>query len=394
MVATGREPTLPPDLQNDDCASPSLDNPTDYVEELRQHLSLTHQQMTAPPPPASANPHQEGSLIYVMTTPPERTNKLTPRWKGPFRVKRVPNPYQVVYEDGSVWRTVHVNHSKPANLTAPDLTLPTPAPEPPRPALGYLPRSLQRPHTHQPPSPLRAATPAGGDSLSPMSEMPPPTTAPTSQPPETVHRPRRSPRLNPELGQVCAVRSPTGNLAPRPKSSLGVTNSHPLDVLYNQCLGAKGDPCTFASLYLEDLRNGQAEQLDTMQQLTDALPKREDPTSRFALHGHIERPDQPRLQHSMRDTLWWLLPSDAEFRRASHSLQYYLARPGRRVVLRGGDVTQPKIYENRLFWIPDPAPPTPRRLDDLTSSVAASPSSVPASAVNTPPSEGHPRLPR
>ena len=100
MVATGREPTLLPDLQSDACASPSLHDPTDYVEVLRQRLSLTHQQMTAPPLPAPANPHQEGSLIFVMTTPPERTNKLTPRWKGPFRVRRVPNPYQVVYEDG------------------------------------------------------------------------------------------------------------------------------------------------------------------------------------------------------------------------------------------------------------------------------------------------------
>ena len=57
-------------------------------------------------------------------------------------------------------------------------------------------------------------------------------------------------------------------------------------------------------------------------------------------------------------------------------------------------VTQPRIYENRLNWIPDPAPPNPRRLGDLTSSVAVSTSSVPASAVNTPPSEAHPRLPR
>ena len=127
MVATGREPTLPPDLQNDACASPSLDDPMDYVEVLKQHLTLTHQQITAPPPPASANPHQEGSLIFVMTTSPERANKLTPRWKGPFLVKRVPDPYQVLYEDGSVWRTVHVNHTKPAKLAAPDLPLPTPA---------------------------------------------------------------------------------------------------------------------------------------------------------------------------------------------------------------------------------------------------------------------------
>ena len=142
MVATGGEPSLPPNLQNDAFASPSLDDPVDYVEVLRQRLSMTHQQMTAPPPPVSANPYQEGSLIFVITTPPEHANKLTPLWKGPFRVKRVPNPYQVVYEDGSAWRTIHINNAKLAKLTPPDLPLPTPAPEPPRPTLGYLPRSL------------------------------------------------------------------------------------------------------------------------------------------------------------------------------------------------------------------------------------------------------------
>ena len=45
------------------------------------------------------------------------------------------------------------------------------------------------------------------------------------------------------------------------------------------------------------------------------------------------------------------------------------------------------FYENRLHWIPDPAPPAPHRLDDL-----ASPTSDPA--IPTPPSEAHPRLPR
>ena len=48
MIATEREPTLPPDLENDACASPSLNDPASYVEVLRQHLSLTHQQMTPP----------------------------------------------------------------------------------------------------------------------------------------------------------------------------------------------------------------------------------------------------------------------------------------------------------------------------------------------------------
>ena len=48
-------------------------------------------------------------------------------------------------------------------------------------------------------------------------------------------------------------------------------------------------------------------------------------------------------------------------------------------------MTQP-FYESRLHWIPDPAPPAPRRLDDL-----ASPASAPATPM--PPSEAHPRLP-
>ena len=57
--------------------------------------------------------------------------------------------------------------------------------------------------------------------------------------------------------------------------------------------------------------------------------------------------------------MWFLLPSDGVFRRSSTSLQYYLTHPGRRVVLRGGDVTRPPM-ERRLNWILDPAPTPPR----------------------------------
>ena len=55
----------------------------------------------------------------------------------------------------------------------------------------------------------------------------------------------------------------------------------------------------------------------------------------------------------MRAALWWLLPSDGEFRRAPNGVLYYLAHQGRRVVLRGGDVTHP-LYESCIRWIPDP----------------------------------------
>ena len=316
MIATGREPTLPPDLESDACASPSLDDPTEYVEVLRQRLSLTHQQMTSPPAPAVTNSYQEGSLIFVLTTPPERTNKLVPRWKGPFVVNRIPNPYQVVYEDGPAWRTVHVNHVKLAKLTAADLPATTPTPEPPQPALGYLPRSLQRPRPRQPPPPLQAAAPAGGASSPPTASVPtPPAASPSAsqqptredtsangnpaplsspsatemQPPASSRanenagssfRPRCSARLNP---QAYAIKSPPKAPAPQSLLSETMARTYPLSSEFNQCLGAKEDPYSFSSIYLEDLRNGDTEYLSTIQQLIDAIPKTMDPASRFPL---------------------------------------------------------------------------------------------------------------
>ena len=275
MIATGREPTLPPDIQHNAHASPSIDNPADYVEVLRQRLTMTCQQMTTPPPPSSANPYQEGSFIFMMTTPPERANKLTPRWKSPFRVTRVPNPYQVVYEDGSAWRTIHINHAKPAKLAAPDLPILTPAPEPSRPTLGYFPKGYLGP---RPPPPPQAAAPAEGNSLPPTaslptpssasppasemsplaaapanpnsppsprptshpaSEMPPPATVTANQNSEPAFRPRRSPRLNPELDRVCAIKGPPGNLALQSQVNPNMARTYPLFVSYHQCLGAK-----------------------------------------------------------------------------------------------------------------------------------------------------------
>ena len=127
-----------------------------------------------------------------------------------------------------------------------------------------------------------------------------------------------------------------------------------------------------------------------MQQLVDALPKAEDPSSRYALRGHIARPGQKRLRHSMRAAIWWLLPSDGIFHRASEFLQYFLTHQGRRVVLRGGDVTLPPS-ERYLTWVHDPAPPPTRYHGDLTSSA---PSGNRDNQENTPPQDASRQLPR
>ena len=74
--------------------------------------------------------------------------------------------------------------------------------------------------------------------------------------------------------------------------------------------------------------------------------------------------------------MWFLLPSDGVFSRSSSSLQYYLTRQGRRMVLRGGDVNRP-LLERRLNWIPDLAPTPPRNHKKENPPPAAEPRKLP-----------------
>ena len=177
MIATGREPSLPPDLESEACASPSTEDPVAYVEMVRQRLALTHQQMTLPPAPEASNPYHEGDLIFVMTTPPERTSKLAPRWKGPFVIKRVPNAYQLTYEDYMVWRTVHLNHAKPAKV----------------PAGGFL--SLCHLQHHPRRLPCTSQGTIHGESEQHLLNQPPLSQSPPSQPPRLAQS--RIPRVDP-----------------------------------------------------------------------------------------------------------------------------------------------------------------------------------------------------
>ena len=79
MIATGREPTLPPDLVSDASPSSAAEDTPEYVETIQQRLQFTHQQMATPPAMPVANPYQVVNLIFTLTTPPERTSKLAPR---------------------------------------------------------------------------------------------------------------------------------------------------------------------------------------------------------------------------------------------------------------------------------------------------------------------------
>ena len=259
-------------------------------------------------------------------------------------------------------RTIHINHAKPAKFTAPDFPEPVPPIEVPRPPLGYLPTGFaQKPTKPRAPpvNPNEASMAPPAAPAVPIAR--PPAATPANQHPEPSPPRLQSPRLNPEQGQAHAILSRPAafqhHSQPRSRTAnhSEMANVYPLTIGFTEVIGPKENPLSFTSLRLVDLSNGQSQYLSTMKKLTDALAKTKDPASCFALRGHIARPGQPRLHHSMRATLWFLLPSDGTFLCDFSSLRYYLARQGRRAVLRGGDVTR-RPWENHLNWIPDPAP--------------------------------------
>ena len=124
--------------------------------------------------------------------------------------------------------------------------------------------------------------------------------------------------------------------------------------------GPQGRPLHFLQPCPRGPPQCRKEYLGDIQQLVDALPRSLDPDSLLSLKAQVTPPGQQCLPRSMRAALWWLLPSDGEFQRTPSGNQYYLARQGRRVVLRGGNFTQAGSG-SRVNWIYDPAPPPPCR---------------------------------
>ena len=110
------------------------------------------------------------------------------------------------------------------------------------------------------------------------------------------------------------MKGPPGDRVPQSQQSDTMARTYPFMLGFNQSLGAKEDPCAFSSVCLEDLRSGEREYISTVKELIAALSKTEDPASRIALRSHIIPTGHQRLRHSMRAALWWLLPSDGEFR--------------------------------------------------------------------------------
>ena len=155
-----------------------------------------------------------------------------------------------------------------------------------------------------------------------------------------------------------------------------MARTYPYLLPYRTCLGRLEDPCSFSSIYIEDLYSGQKTYVKHIQQVIDLLPRTMDPNSRYTLRAQVTPLGHQRMRDSLRTALWWLLPRDGDFRRAADGIHYYLARQGRRVVLRGGNVTSP-LHESRLLWIHNPHHNQPPRVPRRQTVISENHDSVP-----------------
>ena len=86
-----------------------------YTKDLEKELREVRKRLTPFNQAASqplANPFQEGDLILIYQQRMEKMHKLSPRWRGPYKVVIIPNSFQVVYEDQGREKITHVSNCK------------------------------------------------------------------------------------------------------------------------------------------------------------------------------------------------------------------------------------------------------------------------------------------
>ena len=113
MAATGREMTLPSDLQHDGALGATEETWGEYVDALQRRLQEVRDALHPRAKPVAPIKYAVGDYCWVATNPLERNSKFSPRWAGPYVVLRMPNPYQVIYRTPWGEKIAHTNNTKP-----------------------------------------------------------------------------------------------------------------------------------------------------------------------------------------------------------------------------------------------------------------------------------------
>ena len=196
--------------------------------------------------------------------------------------------------------------AKPPQPAAPTEGSPQPAApvaEPTQPAAA--------PSVASPPPSRPTTRSSANENSAPRSEPRSPATPGRTNENSRLDQPlRRSARLNPTA--MCLNSQPQAAPAHSSTSST-MARTYPYLLPYRTCLGRLEDPCSFSSIYIEDLYSGQKTYIKHIQQIIDILPKTMDPSSRFTLRAQVTPLGHQRMRDSLRTALWWLLPKDGDF---------------------------------------------------------------------------------
>ena len=110
----GQSMNLPVDLVHGEPAKGSSDT-GGYVKELQQRLQeirRTVAPFNRQQEKKKENPFKVGELVLIFQQPMERDHRLSPKWRGPFPIIEIENPFQVCYGDRGREKIAHVRNCK------------------------------------------------------------------------------------------------------------------------------------------------------------------------------------------------------------------------------------------------------------------------------------------
>ena len=141
------------------------------------------------------------------------------------------------------------------------------------------------PRAATPPSSRPTTRSSANQNSAPRSEPRAPATPGRTNENSRLGQPlRRSARLNPK---AFTIKSQPQAASAHSRAHPKMARTYPYSLKYRTCLGRLEDPCSFSSIYLEDLYSGQRTYINHIQQLVNELPKSLDPTSRFSLRAQV-----------------------------------------------------------------------------------------------------------
>ena len=113
-ILFGKNPNLPSDIAFTP-AVPIHDDREGYVKQLKKELGLVRQEINKQldrEKNLTENPFKIGDQVLIRLQPQELDSKIEAKWKGPFKVIRIPNKFQIEYQDDVVTRISHISYAK------------------------------------------------------------------------------------------------------------------------------------------------------------------------------------------------------------------------------------------------------------------------------------------